>query len=259
MEPGNSRSVLGIAVVYLHERREEEAIRLVEAEVQVNPTLVNLGLAAGDFYIEAAKYAKAIDEFKLVLGYADDSLTAAHLYARMGEAYRRAGDLNQAMWAFRQAIERNPNDSGPILSLALLLEGVGQREAARQEYVKVLKLEPNNAIALNNLAFIQAISGGDLSQASDYAEKAKAALPGSTDVADTVGWIYVQRQMADEAIAVLRDVVIAQPSNMDFRKHLASAMDLKWLNSASMEELKKGLRSEATPGEMIVGAVKGLR
>jgi Tfp pilus assembly protein PilF len=163
------------------------------------------------------------------------------------------------MWAFRQAIQRNPKDSRSMARLGLLLEVTGQKEAAREEYLEVLKLDPRNAVALNNLAFIEGDGGGDLVRATEYALRAKELIPQSLDVADTVGWIYVKRQMADEAIAVLKDVVIAAPSNMDFRRHLASAMDLKGLNSASMEELKKALRSESTPGEMIVGAVKGLQ
>jgi Flp pilus assembly protein TadD len=259
IEPNNPRSVIGIATVYLHEGREGEAIRMVESEVRADPSMVDAGLALGDFYIDANMYTKAVDEFKQILGSAGDSQTAERIYARMGEAYRRAGDLNQAMWALRQASEQNPNDPAPVLGLALILEGTGEREAARQEYVRVLDLEPKNAIALNNLAYIEAVGGGDLAQASEYAQRARVALPQSNDVADTVGWIYVKRQMGDEAVAVLKDVVLADPGNMDFRKHLASAMDLKGLNSASMEELKKALRSEGTSGEMIVGAVRGLR
>ncbi len=196
MEPNNPRSVVGIAMVYLHEGRQDEAMRLVDSEVQPNPSMVGLGMALGDFYIDANMYSKAVDELKLVLGSAGDSQTAAQVYSRMGEAYRRAGDLNQAMWALRQASVQNPDDSAPVLSLALLLEGTGQKEAARHEYVKVLKLAPNNGIALNNLAYIEAVSGGDLSQASEYALRARMALPQSSDVADTVGWIYVNGKWA---------------------------------------------------------------
>ena len=253
MEPANPRGLVGLAETYLREGWEDEALRLADA----NPGVVDLGLALGDYYIATRKFDKAILELKALLADASDS-QASVIFRRIGEAERQAGDLNQAMSAFQQAVERNPADIASVLSLALLLEGTGKKEAARQEYVKVLELNPHNAIALNNLAFIMADGAGNLVEATEYALRAKEALPDSLDVADTLGWLYVRRQMGDEAIAVLKPIVIAAPTNLDFRKHLASAMDLKGLNSAAMEELKRALRSDATPPEMIAKAVKAL-
>ena len=252
MEPSNPRGVVGIAVVYLQQGREEEAMRLVEGELQANPKLVNLGLAMGDFYIDAKKFDLAVEEFKRLLGSADDSQILARIYARIGEAYRQAGNLNQAMWAFKQATEQNPMDNASRLTLALILEGTGKREAARQMYVKVLDQDPRNAVALNNLAYILADSGGDLKAATGYALRAREALPKSLDVSDIVGWIYVKRQMADEAIAVLKETVMADPANLYFRSHLASAIDLKGLDEPFIVELKQALRSKTTPPEKIV-------
>jgi beta-lactamase regulating signal transducer with metallopeptidase domain/tetratricopeptide (TPR) repeat protein len=259
MEPANSRSAVGMAVVSLLEGgHSDDAMQAVEAEMRSNPRMIRLGIAVGDYYVGHGKNSDAIEEYRRLLNNANNS-EAAEIYAHLGEAYRRAGDLNQAIWMFRQAIQRNPQDSTSMARLGVLLEGAGQKEAAREEYLEVLKLDPRNAIALNNLAYIEGDGGGDLVRATEYALRAKELIPQSHDVADTVGWIYVKRQMADEAIAVLKDVVIADPGNIDFRKHLASAMDLKGLNSASMEELKKALRSEATRPETMVGAVKELQ
>ncbi len=253
MEPANPRGLVGEAVAYLREGREDEAVRLVDA----NPGVVELGFALSDYYMAAGKFDKAIVQLKLLPVGASDA-QAALIFRRLGDVERQVGDLIQAMAAFRQAIERNPRDSASMLNVALLLEGTGQREAARQEYIEVLKLDPKNAIALNNLAFIMADGAGSLVEASEYALRAKEALPDSLDVADTLGWIYVRRQMGDEAIATLKPVVIAAPKNVDFRKHLATAMDLKGLNSPAMEELKRVLRSDATEPEAIVSAVKAL-
>ena len=52
-----------------------------------------------------------------------------------------------------------------IGTLALVLDGSGKKEEAERAYRATLQLDPDNAIAMNNLAFLLAERGGDLDQA----------------------------------------------------------------------------------------------
>jgi len=84
------------------------------------------------------------------------------IFYRIGETYRRKGDLTNSIVALQKAREILP-DNGVVLStLALVLDAAGHWAEARQVYEVVLKLDPNNGVALNNLAFLLSEHGGDL-------------------------------------------------------------------------------------------------
>lgn len=52
-----------------------------------------------------------------------------------------------AMWRFRDALERKPNDPLATFKLAQALEGLKQNDEAREDYAAYLKLEPKGTYA----------------------------------------------------------------------------------------------------------------
>ena len=54
--------------------------------------------------------------------------------------------------------------------------------------------------AKNDLAFLLARQGGDLERARRLAEEARAALPRSAEVADTMGYVYLKKGLAAAAV-----------------------------------------------------------
>jgi len=104
--------------------------------------------------------------------------------------------MNPAAEAFRNAVKLRPNDPIPHLRLALLLDQQGERAVARPIYEQVLKIEPDNAVALNNVAYMMAEGGEDLDQALALAQRAKQKLPENLDVADTLAGSTSRRTSA---------------------------------------------------------------
>ena len=66
-----------------------------------------------------------------------------------------------------------------------------KRDVARKYYEMSIKTDPNNPLALNNLAYLMTQTNGDLDQALTYATRAKQRLPDHAEVNDTLGWIYI--------------------------------------------------------------------
>ena len=101
---------------------------------------------------------------------------------------------------------------------------MGQKKEARDAYLKVLGVDPENVTALNNLAYIDAESGQDLDQALTMVEKAKKQKPDSPDISDTLGYIYYQKNLNTQAIQALKTAISGDPKNATFRLHLAMAL-----------------------------------
>ena len=106
---------------------------------------------------------------------------------RIGETYRRKGDAGAAIQSLQKARETLPDNIVVLSTLALVLDSAQRKPEAKQAYEATLKLDPNNAVALNNLAFLLAETGGDLDDALTKAQRAKQMMPSLHEISDTLG------------------------------------------------------------------------
>ena len=101
-------------------------------------------LAAGERWREALRRRPRSDDHPDAL--TDDQV--ARLWQRAAEAYTKAGEFNEAVQVYRNAVKWNPErlEARLALSEALLLNG--QSEAAENELQRILDRDPDNIPAL---------------------------------------------------------------------------------------------------------------
>jgi len=246
VDPKDTRAVAAISEIYMAQNKKAEAIQLLRAEIENDPQRPDYHSLLGNIFVRTSEYELAISEFQKALnGSGKDSPAAADLYYRIGEAQRRSGNLKEALAMFRRVRQIVPANPLAALQVALVLDAIGQTGPdLTDEYKTVLKLDPRNFIALNNLAYRLGEDGGDLDAAVEYAQRAREARPDSEDAADTLGWIYVRKGMPDQAIANLGDAMRKNQNSVSIRSHLAAALELKSDAPAWMQELKAALRRD---------------
>ena len=243
LNPANSRGLMGIVETNMAQNKTEAALALLQAESDKAPNRLDFLLALGNTAVRAGKYDLAINTFQKVLATTEKgSKTQGDIYLRLGETYRRKGDLGNATQALQKARESLPDNIIVLSTLALVLDGAGRKNEAKQVYEATLKLDPNNGVALNNLAFLMAENGGDLDDALTKAQKAKQLLPNLSEISDTLGWIYLKKNLSDNAIEIFKDLVSKQPSQSTFHYHLAMALSQKGDKPRAMEQLKEALK-----------------
>jgi tetratricopeptide (TPR) repeat protein len=103
-------------------------------------------------------------------------------------------------------------------------------------YSKLLGLDPNNVVALNNYAWIRNELGH--ADALDYAERAYRIAPSSPEVADTFGWLMVKNGKLKDGLDVLRAAAGASPNNPDILYHLAYTLAKTGQNEDAIKILK---------------------
>jgi len=180
---------------------------------------------------------------------AKGSKAQADIFLRIGEAYRRKGDFPNAIAALQKAREILPENGVVLSTLALVLEAAERWTEARQVYEVVIKLDPNNAVALNNLAYLLTEHGGDLNDALTKAQRAKQLLPGLSEVSDTLGWIYLKKNLTDNAIDIFKDLVTKVPRLAVYRYHLGMAYSQKGDKAKALEQLHEALKYNPTQGD----------
>jgi beta-lactamase regulating signal transducer with metallopeptidase domain/lipopolysaccharide biosynthesis regulator YciM len=250
LAPNNFRALQGLVASLRGQGRTGEALAMLQDET-VQPT--NRGarqLALGNTALLAGEYDLAIAVFRKILeGMDADSKAAGDIFLRLGETYRRKGDMPSAAAALRRARTLRPGDGIVLNVLALVLDRSGLRDEAQAVYREALAAAPDNAVVLNNLAFLLAQSGGDLDEALAFAQRAKELVPNLTEVSDTLGWIYLKKNLPDQAVAVFNDLVKQEPSRSTFHYHLGMALAQKGDRFMAVEQLLVALRSNPSPEE----------
>jgi len=200
-----------------------------------------LKLVLANLYLRAERYDDAI---KLYQNLVEKEPKAADVLFRLGEAERRKGELNAAIEDFRRCAQASPNDTACALQLGLLLDNVGKRDQSKPIYEQILKMNPDQPVALNNLAYIKAEEGGDLDQALSMAQRARQRLPKSSQVADTLGWIYIKKNMSEEAVRLYADLVQADAKDPMFHYHYGLALLQKGDRVSAKRELQAAIQND---------------
>ncbi len=245
-QAGDSRGVPGLLRSEIAQGQFQAAVQFASDQVKRWPDRADIRLAFANTLIAAGDYSAAAAQFQALI---DKNQKSSELYLEMGEAKLRASDLPGALAAFQTARQMAPTDARPVLDLALLYDRTGRSEEARKEYEIVIQLQPDNATALNNLAYLEAEEGVDLDQALAHAQRAQQKLPGDLDVEDTLALVYVRKNLTSDGIRMLRDLVSRRPDSAPFHLHLALALYQKGDRLWAKRELETALRHQPSEKE----------
>ncbi|MGO9897517.1 MAG: tetratricopeptide repeat protein, partial [Bryobacteraceae bacterium] len=250
LNPGDTRSLVSMVQVYVLQGKGDDAVAMLQSESSKAPTRNDFKVLLGSAAVQTGKYDVAIPVFQSVLDSMDPKSKArADLYMRLGEAYRKKGDLQNALTSVQKARELVPENTMVLITLGVILDMAGRWTEAKQVYDATLRLHPDDGQALNNDAYLMAEHGGDLDQALTYASRAKQLLPDNAEVSDTLAWIYIKKQMSQNAVDILSDVVQKQPNASTYRYHLAMALAQKGDKPHAFKEAQEALRHSPTAEE----------
>jgi cellulose synthase operon protein C len=228
-------------------------------------TMAEVHMRQGDFD-KAEKQARDVisRQPKLSIGYVllGDVAMASQQSASAIDAYRKAHQLeanSASLIKLFRALSTKDNGA-PALRLAeqwlktypgdlsvrkVLSDGyarAGDYKLAASAYADVLKLSPDDAEALNNLANVQLRLKDPA--AIKTAEAALVAAPGNAVVIDTLGWALFQNGQSERALQVLRDARLRQPANVEIRYHLAAVLAQTGRKNEARDELRAALMQQ---------------
>lgn len=122
--------------------------------------------------------------------------------------------------ALEEWVAANPDDLDARLVLAGLKHQDQESDNARAAYEAVLERQPNNLVALNNLAWLRLDE--DPAGALELAERAHAVNPDNMNARDTLGWALFRNGRARDALPHLN--AAAENGSPEVRYHLAAAL-----------------------------------
>ena len=114
-----------------------------------------------------------------------------------------------------------PDEPAVNLLLGMSLQENSEDDAAIEAYEVAYRQEPDNIVALNNLAWLYQDS--DPQRAVELATRAAELYPENADVLDTYGWILLKQNDRDHAVQVLERALELAPASAAIAEHLEQA------------------------------------
>jgi tetratricopeptide (TPR) repeat protein len=131
----------------------------------------------------------------------------------------------QASRAIDQALDADRGNIDLLLSTAVLRITRNESDEAIRLFRRVVEIQPNHVLALNNLATMLAERQDQLSDAKKYIERAISASGRQPALLDTLGTILLRSHQYKPAIAALEEAVAGTASDPRYYFHLAAAYD----------------------------------
>lgn len=170
----------------------------------------------------------------------DDLSNPPEFFSYLTSLHLTRDEYNEAHAVIDKGLLLHENNPELIYRKALVYEQQGDRAQALVTMRKLLDLDPENAEALNYIAYIYAEEETNLDEALEMALKA-IALKDEGHVLDTLGWVYFKLGRYEEARHAMEKAVAFLSEDPLVLEHLGDvyrAMGLSGLARMTYEQAK---------------------
>ncbi len=274
--PDDARVYQRLGSLYLAQKRPEQAVAAYEAALARVPGAIEPLTGLSNVYLAQQKPQLAVARVEQALKDSPENFLAYALLARL-EAASKHDDKAEA--AFRKAVSMNsriagthielsnyllargnaagaeralkdglsalPDDAGLSFRLAETYRVSGQTEKAIGAYEDLVKRDPGNDLAANNLANLLL----DLRQDKASFERAKTLAlrferSNNPAYVDTLGWAHFRLGEYDQAVPLLQKAAERAPQIGVFQFHLGMALYRKGDLGPAKAHLQKALEAK---------------
>ncbi len=241
LNPDNPDAIYAQGTLELRNGRTTQALELARRlEKRAPKSTVGFTLE-GDALTAQKQYAAAVLAYENALKIA----STGSIIQRLHHAQSSAGDTQNADERVLQWVKANPQDAATRQYLAGEYVRRGRVDLAIPQYEAVIERQPQNVVALNNLALIylnqKNVRGLELAQS---AYNLRSESPG---VIDTYGWGLVQFGNAPRGLELIQKAAKLAPTNSEIRLHLAAALIKTGKKDEARAELQQLLAKASEP------------
>lgn len=247
LEPRLLQARRGLVAIALAEKQPAQALELARAVQKDLPAEAVGHVLEGDVEIHRQNHKAALAAYQAGLPKHNPQEAATRAHATMiamGQA--AAAEQFATRW-----IREHPADALFPFYLADRALAVKDYAGAEARYREVVKLQPNNALAINNVAWlmVQQNKAGALA----FAEQANQLMPGRPPLMDTLAAALVAEKQLAKAIEVQKQAVERAPEDGGLRLNLARMYiqsDQKGMARTELERIEKLGRAYGNQAEV---------
>jgi len=159
-------------------------------------------------------------------------------------AHREAtGGRARAIALLEHWLDEHPDDTKAREQLASLHSSSGDIDEVVEQYEKIIDVDENNVVALNNLAWYLLDSKPE--ESLEYAQRAYSQAAESVSVMDTLALALLKNERVPEARRILERALELAPQNSDLLVHEAEILIAEGDTRVAIRRLEKALKAQA--------------
>jgi tetratricopeptide (TPR) repeat protein len=247
MQPAYAPGPAALAELLTDDGRCEEAVAQARRATELEPRELShgLGLARAHRACKKEKEADAL-EAQLVEDSRNDPDDMQHLAAY----FRKEGRPSEVEKHLRAARAAQPGSVGILIALASVLGDDEKHDAAEEVLRAALKLRPNDARLLNDLAYQYADRNVRLEEALQLAEKALKREPNNPGILDTRGWVLYRLGSLKQAEVDLRKAVADEASPVRLA-HLGDVLSALGRREDALAQWRLAMQTHGVSDELL--------
>jgi len=206
--PTFTPALRGIMNVYIVQKQPDQAIAAARAQLAKAPSSDFYDLLGTELFTKK-DFAGADSAFRKAIELDQNNSDAV---VKLGQVQVAQGGgsqaaMSQALGTYLQSIKDHPREIAFYILAAELYDAQGNWDQAKALYQKALDIQPDNALASNNMAYGMLEHGGNVDVALAMAQTARRGMPDSSVFADTLGWAYFQKGVYQSAIDMFQEAL----------------------------------------------------
>jgi tetratricopeptide (TPR) repeat protein len=201
----------------LADKQPQAALDRVQKQIERRPAVPELQLLLAKICLNQKDYTQAEAALLKAIEIAPELETS---YMMLAQMYMASNKTQQALDKLNGFAARMTNAAPALLQIGIIQESLTNYSAARDAYERVLNINTNFAVALNNLAYLYCEHFNQIDKAAQLAEQAHRLYPTNYAMADTLGWILYRKADYPKALSALTQAVAAAPNEPEGQCHL---------------------------------------
>jgi putative PEP-CTERM system TPR-repeat lipoprotein len=226
-----------LAALKVDQHKGAEAVQVARDLQTLKPKEAAGYEIEGDVQAALKDWTASIAAFTRAVELGHHGAVAARLHNAMIQAGHKAdADAFAARW-----LKDNPKDPAMRSYLGERALAAKAFDEAAKQYQALVELEPKNAVALNNLAWVAGQTKDP--KAMSYVDRALQLAPDSPPILDTKGNLQMDAGQTSEGLATLKKAVSLAPDRGEIRLSLARALSRSGDKTAARGEVDTILKS----------------
>lgn len=239
LDSKHSRARLMLSSLNIREKKFDDALKLANSVEQDDPSLLEayiLQSTALSLLKRDVDALKTLERARIAAPSSDLPVV------EMAKLRFNARQADMGFKIVKTWLQSHPNNVRAIAFLAESLMIYNKEDEAIAAYEQILKLEPENPIALNNIANL--LTTREPKRALTFAEIAYKRITTDVAVTDTYGWLLVKAGDPKRGLDLIKKAFEAAPNVPEIHFHLAAAMAQNGDKAQAKRELEKLLNNQ---------------
>jgi len=249
----NSSTIHSLKVGFLITRKKYPEALIAAEQININwPTLSIGKISKGNVFLAEKKFDSALTSYQQAYKI-DKKSTVLELILKILAIQNKH---KEAIALVKKELPKVPNPLHFQFMLANLYQNTAQYNLAVEQYESLLLKQKDDAIILNNLAWVY--NHQQNPKALETAKRAYIKTPNLAFVADTYGYILLKNGNKQESLKVLKRAAKEAPNLSILQLHLSESLIANKKKSQAREILQQLANGNSVEKTEAINLLKGL-